>query len=580
MQPRDTPTVLWCGRFSGGEGRGSVARCWLDALQSIEADVVAYDTETFQFVDLDSPHALELSREGDVSLIRSIDAMQRVVVVFDDKPDRLPAMTVVGNARYVAYNVADSERLPEDWVQNLTAVDEVWADAESGLASLAAAGVPRFVLHTIPQCTVPDGESADRAAAEQIVSRIDGLLPHDFRGTDPAVIRHKPGGSLWDSMKIPSRISIATHGVNSRLAAFGSVPVYKVAEKRRAYEAASAARRAHNVSASSLERHKPLAQLGAAMNTSSRKPLKKLKALRDLNRLASGMPQGDPRLGTAIQEFWDSEHRQFEPTAEFMERRKAIWDRFGAIALSTRDAERLRRLRDLHRGERVFVMGNGPSLNDMDLERLADEYTFGVNRIGLLFDRVSWRSTFWTVTDWRVGPQLRETYDELDGIIKFVPYRFRGVLPDDETTYWYHSRRTGPSLADQFEIDITRGIPSRGTVLVTAIQQAFYLGFREIYLIGVDASYSIPDTVIQSGPDRFGTGIKLNLESTEDDDINHFDPRYFGAGAKWHDPNVEEMLRMFRVMRKGVEFHGGTIKNATSGGNLEVFDRVDFESLF
>src|SRR5690606_11478312 len=132
----------------------------------------------------------------------------------------------------------------------------------------------------------------------------------------------------------------------------------------------------------------------------------------------------------------------------------------------------------------------------------------------------------------------------------------------------------------QSGIDPSKGIPGRGSVLITAIQLAFHLGFREIFLVGVDAAYRIPGTVKQSGPDRFGTGVRLHLESTRDDDPNHFDPRYFGAGTKWHDPNVAEMKRMFRLMRKGVEAYGGRIFNATPGGELEEFDRVDFRSLF
>jgi hypothetical protein len=203
-----------------------------------------------------------------------------------------------------------------------------------------------------------------------------------------------------------------------------------------------------------------------------------------------------------------------------------------------------------------------------------------VNKIFLLFDRISWRPSFWTALDWRVGPDIVDNFSLLDGITKFMPYRFRGMLPSDDDTYWYHSRPIGDHINEQFEVDVTRGVPSRGTVLVTAIQLAYFLGFRELILIGVDASYKVPDTVIQSGGDRFGTGVMLNLQSTADDDPNHFDPRYFGKGAKWHDPNVNEMIRMFRTMRRGIEYMGGEIVNATPGGNLEVFDRVDYDDLF
>ena len=54
-----------------------------------------------------------------------------------------------------------------------------------------------------------------------------------------------------------------------------------------------------------------------------------------------------------------------------------------------------------------------------------------------------------------------------------------------------------------------------------AIQIAAYLGFDPIILIGCDLSYSRPETVIQTGPDKFGDGTRLNLMSTLDDDPNH-----------------------------------------------------------
>ncbi len=564
----DLPLILWCGRFADeddqtGRVHGLHARFRRNGLS-----VVRYDTELCRVVE--PTDELSVVREGDLTTIKTIDDAKPMLVVLCDTTTSLRSLTVEGRARLASYPVLESTDISDRSAETLVAVDEVWASSESDRQRVVAGGVPGFMAHTVPS------DDSD----DPLLARIQGLQSYGFKGNGPAVVRHNGAGELWARMKIPSRASLATHGVNGRLAAFGHIPIWNIAAKSRAYQAASTARRAHSVSASSLERHEALGQLGVSMNTSVRKPIAKVRAVLRLNQLARAMDVGDPRLGPAIQEYWDSEHRLSEPTAEFMDRRRAIWDRFGAVPLSENDAARLSEVRDRHLGERVFILGNGPSLNKLPLEKLAAEYTFGVNRIGLLFDRVSWRPNYWTVTDWRVGPQLRDSFTELDGITKFIPNRFRGVLPSDDTTYWYHSRRMGSCFADQFETDITKGIPSRATVLVTAIQQAFYLGFREIYVIGVDVSYSIPESVIQSGPDRFGTGTKLNLESTKDDDVNHFDPRYFGAGAKWHDPNVDDMKRMFRVMRKGVEFHGGSIKNATAGGSLEEFDRVEFESLF
>ena len=46
---------------------------------------------------------------------------------------------------------------------------------------------------------------------------------------------------------------------------------------------------------------------------------------------------------------------------------------------------KLRSYKNKFAGERCFVVGNGPSLNNMDMSKLSDEYTFGMNRIFLMF---------------------------------------------------------------------------------------------------------------------------------------------------------------------------------------------------
>src|SRR5574341_209049 len=46
---------------------------------------------------------------------------------------------------------------------------------------------------------------------------------------------------------------------------------------------------------------------------------------------------------------------------------------------------RLAALRDSHKGKRAFIIGNGPSLRQTDLSKLRNEFTFGMNRIYLLF---------------------------------------------------------------------------------------------------------------------------------------------------------------------------------------------------
>ncbi len=111
------------------------------------------------------------------------------------------------------------------------------------------------------------------------------------------------------------------------------------------------------------------------------------------------------------------------------------------------------------------------------------------------------------------------------------------------------------------------------------MQIAYFMGFDPVYLIGVDVDYHINKTVRQDGK-FFSDGNKQFLQSTINDDPNHFDHKYFGKGRRWHNPNVANMIDGFSIARNAFEYKGRKIYNATVGGKLEVLERIDFKSLF
>jgi FkbM family methyltransferase len=259
--------------------------------------------------------------------------------------------------------------------------------------------------------------------------------------------------------------------------------------------------------------------------------------------------------------------------------RRNLFKKWGNIPTIGSENRRWEFLKNKYHGERIFIVGNGPSLNNTSLNKLEGEYTFGVNRIYLLFNKIDWQPTFYTINDWEVAPDNAQEIKALEDMIFFFPKRFKGLFKSNDTTYWYNSRH--PRFkGDDFSYDLTDGAVMGGSVLTLAIQIAYYLGFEPIYLIGVDVDYKILDTVEQSGTKRFANGNLQFLKSTQDDDPNHFDPRYFGKGRRWHNPNIECMIEGFKVCREAIERKGGHIYNATVGGKLEVMERVDFNSIF
>ena len=83
------------------------------------------------------------------------------------------------------------------------------------------------------------------------------------------------------------------------------------------------------------------------------------------------------------------------------------------------------RFRNIHRGERCFVMGNGPSLNKMDLNKLSNEIVFGCNAVFLLFERIAWRPKYFVCVDTRVlrdrAADITAMLDENPEMIAFFP---------------------------------------------------------------------------------------------------------------------------------------------------------------
>lgn len=256
--------------------------------------------------------------------------------------------------------------------------------------------------------------------------------------------------------------------------------------------------------------------------------------------------------------------------------RREIQKQFGAILPPPLERSRLEGLRNKYHGQSIFIIGNGPSLNKIDFEALKDYYCFAANKIYLMFDTTDWRPDFYTSLDWRVTPDCHDEINKLSGMTFFFAYRFHGMLREGEDVFWYESMSPGRLLSEQFEPDATEGLRGGGGTLSAALQLAFFLGFRRMFLIGVDSSFVIPDSVLQSGGDLFGTGVQINLESTQDDP-NHFDPRYFGKGTKWHDPNLDEQRRGFRAAHRAIHVLGGELYNSTIGGKLESVPRMAFE---
>ena len=175
-------------------------------------------------------------------------------------------------------------------------------------------------------------------------------------------------------------------------------------------------------------------------------------------------------------------------------------------------------LKDRYRGIDCVVIGNGPGLHNTPPDTIpSDMLSFGTNRIYLS----GYKPDFYVcVNDLVVEQFHEEILRELQGVTKFIPYRFRDYFMHDPDTVFI---LTGAD--PDFYHDLSGPIWEGHTVTYVAMQLVSYMGFRAGFLIGVDHYFST------TGP--------RNAERIEvEPDKNHFHPDYFGPGVKWNLPDL------------------------------------------
>ncbi len=223
---------------------------------------------------------------------------------------------------------------------------------------------------------------------------------------------------------------------------------------------------------------------------------------------------------------------------------------------------RLRELKDAHRGERCFILGNGPSLRNTDLKHLKNEFTIGMNRIYLLFPDLGFRTTFYLSINDLVIEQCAKDIQALK-MPRFIAWRSHRYLKPEKDLFFLYTTYTGP----KFATDITGRLWEGATVTYTALQLAYYLGFDTSILIGVDHNFTT-------------TGKPNTTVVSQGDDPNHFSASYFGKGFRWQLPDLQTSEKSYAMARKAYEKAGRKVLDATLNGKLAIFPKVNYNSLF
>lgn len=226
----------------------------------------------------------------------------------------------------------------------------------------------------------------------------------------------------------------------------------------------------------------------------------------------------------------------------------------------------LERYKNLHKGKRCFLIGTGPSLtvDDLNILHKNKEICISCNKIYRVYDKTSWRADYIGFSDVNIIDNCKDELLNIPGTIFIADTFHSGVNKRIDGIRYYHAiyeeyYPNSPGFSDNMELGFFNGM----TIIYDfGLQFAAYCGFQEIYLLGCDCS----------------TVGKVT------DSRNHFITDYFRDGEKKNFDDIvpcwEKIFKAYETAEKYSRKHGFRIFNATRGGNLEVFERVDFDALF
>lgn len=226
-------------------------------------------------------------------------------------------------------------------------------------------------------------------------------------------------------------------------------------------------------------------------------------------------------------------------------------------------------LSGIHSGKRAFIVCNGPSLKAEDLTKIYQngDISFACNKIQGIFDSTPWRPTYYCVIDEGYQHSLVDVMNQVPAEIKF--FRESSYISTKKVhspTVWIKSYGSRSYLEHpMFSEDLRKGMYTIATVTYAMFQIAVHMGIKELYIIGCDNSYAVERTkdgkIINKGGQSYFKGS--GMENSKNI-----------VGSTWECDIAYEFAARY------AHEHGIKIFNATRGGHLEAFQRVDFDSLF
>lgn len=243
------------------------------------------------------------------------------------------------------------------------------------------------------------------------------------------------------------------------------------------------------------------------------------------------------------------------------------------------------------KGRRCFVIGNGPSVNQLDFNMMQDEITITVNEMFRHNDFLKLKSNFHFMADPfyfklnRLNGADREILEKIyllreSGTTLFVPMESAECVK----RYGWKNKLDINYFSSQLffydnykeDIDFTKYIPAFQAVVQWGIAFAIYLGCNEVYLLGCDATNIATDLSLFVRKDcELSYAYKLTEDVAENVKRQHL-----GLGLERLLNGYGRIVHLFGELNKYCKQKGVKLYNCSEESILENIPKRNVEDLF
>jgi len=232
----------------------------------------------------------------------------------------------------------------------------------------------------------------------------------------------------------------------------------------------------------------------------------------------------------------------------------------------------------------IYIIGNGPSLNKIDIQKIKNKDTISFNRAFIAYQDWGFFPTYFMSADPVVLENIKEKVKELvatSPISKFfLPLwsaEYFGV--NEKIQYLNFIKR--PVFDRWFWGGDFNRMKIIANVGATSVPVLYTLGYRNFIILGTDCNYvekNIKNVKIEYHPED--KRRKIVYKSSDDTDPNHFRPDYFGTGTEYSKPQQDNHYRGWQFIASQMHKKNANILLCSPGSSLaNLFQTADFEDV-